>query len=113
METVQPQVKKSKKEEIVKKNLIISLPKDLQMKLLCFLTLSEMLVLTQCSSDLKAAFTGEEVWRDFIKRISPSILALPMNSLTSTKERLKVILGRKSYMHSLNYTKLRMHYILE
>ena len=113
IETVQPTVKKWKKEETAKKNIIISLPKDLQMKLLSFLTLSETLVLTQCCSDLKAAFTVEEVWGEFIKRISPSLLALPMNSLASTKERLKVVLGRRNHVQSLDYTKLQMHYVLE
>jgi len=113
IETVQLKVKKWKKGETAKKNIIISLPKDLQMKLLSFLTLPETLVLTECSTGLKAAFTGEEVWGEFIKRISPSLLALPMNSLASTKERLKVVLGKRNHIHLLDYTKLRMHYVLE
>merc|ERR1719184_354721 len=82
------------------------------MKLVGFLTLSETLMLTQCSSSLKAAFTVEEVWDKLLKRVSPIIFTLPMNSLASNKERLKVVLGNRNQIHCLDYSKLKMHYIL-
>jgi len=113
VETNQRATKRSKKQETSKKNMIIRLPKDLLMKMLSWLTLSEALVLTQCSHGLKALLNVDAVWRQFISRISPSILALPMNSLASTKERLKVVVNKRNLTRSLDYSKLKMHYVLE
>jgi len=113
VETVQPSIKRSRTQDRTKTNIIIMLPKDLQIKLVSFLTLSETLVLSQCSSGLEAAFNVEEVWGEFLRRISPSILALPMNSLASTKDRLKVVLGNRNQLQSMDYDKLRLHYVLK
>jgi len=110
-EPVQPLIKRSRTQE--RANIIIRLPKDIQMKLVCFLTLSETSKLTRCSSGIKAAFTVEEVWAELLKRLSPSIPTLPMNSLASKKDRLKVVLGNRNQIHCLDYSKLKMHYILE
>jgi len=113
LETNQQATKKSKTQETTEESIIIGLPKDLQMKLLSYLTLSEVLVLTQCCRGLKVVINVKAVWGQFLKRISPSILALPMNSLASTKERLKLVVGKRNWPRSLDYTKLRMHYVLE
>jgi hypothetical protein len=91
-------------------DIISKLPKDLRMQLVSFLKLKETLVLAACSSRLNAAFTVNEVWQDFIKRVSPSLLALPMNTLGNYKQRLQVILGL--WPERIDYTKLRLHYIL-
>lgn len=113
LELVQPPVKRTRTQEIATNNIIIMLPKDVQMKIACFLTLSETLKLTQCSSGIKAAFTFEEVWADHLNRVSPSIRTLPMYSLASKKDRLKVVLGNRNQIQSLDLRKLKMHYILK
>jgi hypothetical protein len=113
LKLVKPPIKRCRTQERAKNNIIIKLPKDIQMKLVCFLTLSETLKLTQCSSCINAAFTVEEVWAELLQRVSPSIPTLPMNSLASKKNRLKLVLGNRNQIQCLDYSKLKLHYILE
>jgi len=113
MELVQPPSKRSRTHGKTKNNIIIMFPKDIQMKIVSFLTLYETLKLTQCSSGIKAAFSIEEVWTALLRRVSPSIPSLPMNSLASTKDRLKVVLGNRNQIQLLDYSRLKMHYILK
>lgn len=110
-ETVCPSSKRFRKLESTNPDSISMLPKDMWMRLLS-LTLAETLVLTRCSRSLNAVFTAEQVWREFIKRVSPSLLTLPMNSVTNLKERLKVVLNKGNWS-MIDYDKLRLHYILK
>jgi len=93
---------------------LTSLAKDLKLVLVSFLTRSETLRLASCSISLKRELTSNEVWKVFIKGLSPSLLALPMKSVTNWRDKLKVIvLKRLEPQLEYNYKLLQLHYVLK
>ena len=91
---------------------ISMLPRDLQMLVVSFLSFPNTLILTRCSKKLNAVFNAERVWPLLIERMSLNLLTLPMNSLTSLKERLMAVLNI-NWRGRINYDKLHLHYILK
>lgn len=89
IEFILPAIKRSKTHNKTK-NTIMSFPKDLM-----------------------TALYMEALWSGSIERISPSIPALPINSLVSIKERFKIALSQRNRVRVQDFSKLRMHYVLE
>jgi len=77
------------------KDYVTSLPKELKLKLVSFLTRSETLKVACCSSALKRDFTSNEVWKAFIVRqFSRSLLSLPMRGARNWRDKFRVFLGK-------------------
>jgi hypothetical protein len=93
------------------KDSLTPLPKDLKLKLISFLTRSETLRLARCSRFLKRELTSEEVWKAFIKRMSPSLLALPMRAVNNWRDKFKVFLQEP--VRKNDNKVLRLHFILK
>jgi hypothetical protein len=92
------------------KDGISLLSKDLKLELVSFLTRSETLTLARCSSYLAKEFTSDDVWRAFIRRISPSLLCLPMKEVNNCRNKLKVFLQEP--VRKINKT-LELHLVLK
>jgi len=93
------------------KDCLTPLPKDLKMKLVSFLTRSETLRLARCSSTLKRDFITDDVWKGFIRRVSPSLLWLPMKAVSTWKDKLKVFLQEP--IRKNDNKVLRLHFVLK
>jgi hypothetical protein len=93
---------------------LTSLAMDLKLILVSFLTRSETLRLASCSIRLKEQLNSDEVWKAFIKRLSPSLLALPMKSVANWRDKLKVIILKQLEPQlTYNYKSLQLHYVLK
>lgn len=106
--------KKNKRKRILKrtnKDSLSPLPKDLKLKLVSFLTRSETLRLGRCSRWLSREFISDDVWKVFIRRLSPSLLALPMRAVSNWRDKFKVFL--KKPVRKNNNKVLRLHFILK
>lgn len=113
-----PKMKKTTDEKTTMKlnkhDRLSPLIKDLKLKIVSFLTRSEVLTIARCSIRQNRDFTSDGVWKAFIKRISPSLLGLPMTMVTSWRERLRVLLGGKTISNDpVNDPEMfQLHYIL-
>jgi len=93
-----------------KKDFLTLLPNDLKLKLVSFLTRSDTLCLASCSSSLKIDYLCDEVWKGFIRRISPSLLRLPMKVVSNWRDKLKVFLFKP--VRKIDIKEVRLHLVL-
>ena len=94
--------------------IITRLSKDLKLKLVSFLTRFEKLSLARCSRCLKREFTSDEMWKAFIRRISPSPFTLPMTPVTNFN-KFRLFYG-KPFPKKLPkpiWQKVQLHYVME
>jgi len=92
------------------KDSLTPLPMDLKLKLVSFLTRSETMRLGRCSRWLNRELISDNVWKAFIMRLSPSLLALPMRAVCNWRDKFKVFLKEPIRK---NNNKLRLHFILK
>jgi len=93
------------------KDCLTPLPKDLKLKLVSFLTRTDTLMLARCSRNLKTDLLSEDVWKSFIKRVSPSLLSLPMRAVSSWRDKFKVFLQEP--VRKNDQKVLRLHFVLK
>jgi len=68
-------------------------------------------MLARCSSSLKREIICDDVWKTFIKRMSPSLLVIPMRTVSNWRDKFKVLLQKPVLKNDKEV--LRLHLVLK